>query len=98
VGIIKLRYDRWFHFLVHARWSTGSDGFVEMWLDGKNAIRRVYGATLRNQTSRAGSDFTSPGMYLSHGTYRHAYRSTNTVIHDGFRRAPSRRPAGLTEH
>ena len=37
--------------------------------------------------------FTSPGMYLSQGIYRHAYRSTNTVIHDGFCRASRRRLA-----
>jgi hypothetical protein len=91
-----LRYDHWFHFLVHARWSTGPDGFVEMWLDGKKVIRRLYGATLREQDSPASSDFTSPGMYLAQGIYRGAYRSTNTVIHDGFRRAVSRRSAEAT--
>jgi hypothetical protein len=66
-----------------------------MWLDGRKAIRRVHGATLRNQDSPASPDFTSPGMYLSQGIYRHAYRSTNRVIHDGFRRASSRRLAAL---
>jgi polysaccharide lyase-like protein len=91
--LAKLRYGHWFHFLVHARWSTGSDGFVEMWLDGKRAIRRVHGATLRNQNAPASSEVTSPGMYVSQGIYRHAYRSTNTVIHDGFRRALSRQLA-----
>jgi hypothetical protein len=35
-------------------------------------------------------------MYLSQGIYRHAYRSTNTVIHDGFRRASSRQLAAAT--
>jgi polysaccharide lyase-like protein len=96
--LAQLRYDHWFHFLVHARWSTGSDGFVELWLNGRKAIRRVYGATLRNPDSPASSAGTSPGMYLSQGIYRHAYRSTNTVIHDGFRRASSRRLAELTTH
>jgi hypothetical protein len=86
-----LRYDHWFHFLVHARWSTGSNGYVEMWLDGRKVVPRVHGATLRDQHSPASSDLTSPGMYLSQGIYRGAYRSTNTVIHDGFCRAGSRR-------
>jgi hypothetical protein len=94
--LAKLRYGHWFHFLVHARWSTGSDGFIELWLDGTRAIRRVYGATLRNQNSPASAAFTSPGMYLSQGIYRHAFRSTNTVIHDGFRRASSRQLAAAT--
>jgi Polysaccharide lyase len=89
----SLRYGHWYHFLVHARWSSGSNGYVEMWLDGRKAVRRVYGATLRNQYSPASSDLTSPGMYLSQGIYRSAYRSTNTVIHDGFCRGASRRLA-----
>jgi Polysaccharide lyase len=91
--LATLRYNHWYKFLVHARWSIGSDGFVEMWLDGKRVVPRVYGATLRKQNSPATSDFTSPGMYVSQGIYRHAYRSTNTVIHDGFCRASSRRLA-----
>ncbi|MGC1801302.1 MAG: heparin lyase I family protein, partial [Solirubrobacterales bacterium] len=47
--LAPLRYGHWFHFLVHARWSTGPDGFVQMWLDGTQVIQRLYGATLRNQ-------------------------------------------------
>jgi hypothetical protein len=89
--LAKLRYDHWYHFLVHARWSTRSRGYVEMWLDGKKVVPRVYGATLRNQHSPASSALTSPGMYLSQGIYRGAYRSTNTVILDGFCRATARR-------
>jgi hypothetical protein len=91
--LAPLRYSHWYRFLIHARWSTGSNGSMEMWLDGKQAIPRVYGATLRNQMSPASSTFTSPGMYVSQGIYRAAYRSTNTVIHDGFCRASSRRLA-----
>ena len=96
--LATLRYDHWYHFLVHARWSTGSNGYVEMWLDRKKVVPRVYGATLRNQNSPASSDFTGPGMYVSQGIYRGAYRSTNTVIHDGFRRASSRRLAEPRTH
>lgn len=86
----RLRYGHWFHFLVHARWSTGSSGYVEIWLDGKRVVRHARGATLRQQHSPASPELTSPGMYLSQGIYRGAYRSTNTVIHDGFCRAASR--------
>lgn len=91
--LATLRYNHWYHFLVHARWSTGSNGYMAMWLDRKKVVPRVYGATLRNQNSPASSDFTSPGMYVSQGIYRGAYRSTNTVIHDGFCRASRRRLA-----
>jgi hypothetical protein len=96
--LAALKYNHWYRFLVHARWSTGSTGYVEMWLDGKRVVPRVYGATLRNQSSPASSDFTSPGMYVSQGIYRHAYRSTNTVVHDGFCRASSRRVAEQKAH
>jgi hypothetical protein len=89
--LTRLRYNHWFHFVVHARWSTGSDGYVQIWLDGRNVVPRARGATLRNQHSPANPDLTSPGMHLSQGIYRGAYRSTNTVIHDGFCRAASRR-------
>ena len=92
--LTTLRYNHWYHFLVHARWSTASDGYVAMWLDGIKVVPRVYGATLRNQHSPASSALTSPGMHLSQGIYRGAYRSTNTVIFDGFRRAATRRLAG----
>jgi hypothetical protein len=91
--LARLRYSQWYRFLVHARWSTGSDGYVEIWLDGKRKVARVQGATLRNQTSPANAAFTSPGMYVTQGIYRAAYRSTNTVIHDGFCRASTRRAA-----
>ena len=91
--LATLRYNHWYHFLVHARWSTGSNGYMAMWLDRKKVVPRVYGATLRNQNSPASSDFISPGMYVSQGIYRGAYRSTNTVIHDGFCRASRRRLA-----
>jgi hypothetical protein len=90
--LATLRYDHWYHFLVHARWSTGSNGYVEMWLDGKPRVPRVYGATLRNQHSPTNPNFTGPGMYFSEGIYRGAYTSVNTVIHDGLCRT-SRRPA-----
>jgi hypothetical protein len=89
--LTRLRYNHWFHFLVHARWSTASDGYIEIWVDGRRAVPRVHGATLRNQHSPANSELTSPGMYVSQGIYRGAYGSTNTVIHDGFCRARSRR-------
>jgi Polysaccharide lyase len=91
--LTRLRYNHWYRFLVHVRWSTRSNGYVEMWLDAKQAVARMYGATLRDQSSPASSELTSPGMYVSQGIYRHAYRSTNTVIHDGFCRASGRRLA-----
>jgi Polysaccharide lyase len=87
------RYAHWYRFPIHARWSTGADGYVEMWLDGKQVIPRAYSATLRNQRSPASPDFTSPGIHVSQLSYSAAYRSTNTVIHDGFCRASSPRVA-----
>lgn len=88
--LAPLRYRHWYRFLVHARWSTNPSGYAELWLDGKKVVMRVHGATLRTQRRPASADFTSPGMYVSQGMYRHAYRSTNTVIDDGFCRAATR--------
>ena len=58
--LATLRYNHWYHFLVHARWSTGSNGYMEMWLDRKKVVPRVYGATLRNQNSRRARTSPAP--------------------------------------
>ena len=33
--LARLRYGHWFHFLVHARWSTGPDGSYRCGLTGR---------------------------------------------------------------
>jgi Polysaccharide lyase len=74
-----IRYDHWYHFIVEARWSHDpAVGFVSIWLDGVKALPATEGATLTG---------TATGVHISQGLYRAAYRSTNTVIHDGLCRA-----------
>jgi len=88
--LTTLQYDHWYHFIVHAKWSTNPNvGLMEIWLDGLQVVPLTHGATLRDQNSPANSSFTSPGMYLSQGIYRGAFTSTNTVIHDGLCRTDS---------
>jgi hypothetical protein len=74
-----VQYDHWYHFVVHARWSTGASGLFELWQDGSKVLS-VSGQTLKN--------VANPGMYYSQGFYSN--RSSNvTVYQDGFCRAAS---------
>jgi chitodextrinase len=82
-----LQYDHWYHFVVHAKWSTDPTvGIFGVTIDGTAVFPDTHLGTLKNTTTAA-SGMTAPGMYLSQGVYRGAYSSTNTVIHDGFCRA-----------
>jgi hypothetical protein len=74
-----IRYGHWYHVIVEARWSHDpSLGHVKIWIDGKVASPETYAATLTG---------TATSVDVSQGIYRAAYRSTNTVIHDGLCRA-----------
>jgi Polysaccharide lyase len=74
-----LQYDRWYHFVVEARWSFDpSVGYISIWVDGVNVVPKRFGKTLSG---------TATQVHVSQGIYRAAYTSTNTVIHDGLCRA-----------
>jgi hypothetical protein len=84
-----LAYDHWYHFVVHAVWSTDpSVGVFEVWLDGQKLIS-FQGATLKAATVPENSSYTVPGVVIAQGFYRGSSSFTNTVIQDGFCRATS---------
>jgi Polysaccharide lyase len=71
-----LRYDHWYHFVAHFKWSTNAAvGLEQLWLDGENVVPLKH-----IQTMRSGQLFYAQGFYT-------ARDSDNTVIHDGFCRA-----------
>lgn len=74
-----LLYNHWYHFVVHAKWSTDPTvGFWQLWLDGVEKQPLTYMQTMGNATN--------PAIVYSQGFY--SKRSTdNTVIQDGFCRA-----------
>src|SRR5581483_8648227 len=62
----------WHDLILHVRWSTQSDSFVEAWLDGTPfTAGRVRRATL----------FTPVSTYLRLGLYRHKHGSTTNVLY-----------------
>jgi hypothetical protein len=78
--LAHLRYGRWYHFVLRARWSTDpSSGFFQLWLNGAKKTRLT-----RTETLKPTAD---PGMYLSEGIYRDRFDFANTVIQDGMCRA-----------
>ena len=86
-----LAYDRWYHFVVHAKREPDSTGVFEVWIDGSRVFSDTSIETLKNTTGAAQSGdsanpYTAPGMYLSQGYYSNA-SSNNTVYQDGMCRA-----------
>lgn len=72
-----VRKGAWIDLVFHIRWSTGSDGFVEAWLDGRPFTEgKVYGPTLYQPLSN----------YLRLGLYRgKGVPTTNHVFLDEVR-------------
>jgi len=61
LGARPVRRGAWTDLVFHVRWSTGQDGFVEAWLDGRPFTRgKKYGPTLYSPVSN----------YLRLGLYR----------------------------
>jgi hypothetical protein len=79
--------DHWYHFVVHAIWSTDPNvGLWELWADGVK-IQSLHTATLQNATVPENSNYTVPGMVLSQGFYGGANPDDVTAYADGMCRA-----------
>ncbi len=78
-----VRKGEWIDLIFHIRWSTGSDGFVEAWLNGQPFTKgKVYGPTLYKPVSN----------YLRIGLYRgRGIPTTNHVFVDEVRIGDSSR-------
>jgi hypothetical protein len=75
LGVLK--FDHWYHFIVHAKWAENSTGIFQVYVDG-TLMADLSGATMAS----------SGDMQISQGYYSNA-SSDNTVIQDGFCRATS---------
>lgn len=72
-----IRRGAWTDLVFHVRWSTGNDGSVEAWLDGRPwTAGRIPGPTLYN----ASSNYLRLGFYRTKGG-----RTTNHVYYDEVR-------------
>lgn len=77
LGARPIRKGAWIDLVFHVRWSTGSDGFVEAWMDGQPLTPgKVRGATM----------YSSASNYLRLGLYRgKGVPTTNHVFFDEVR-------------
>jgi len=77
--------NRWYDFVYHIKWSSGSDGVAEAWLNGKK-IMGYSGATL----------YTGVSCYLKLANYHVAFGSANSIVHDRVVRGSSAGAVALT--
>jgi hypothetical protein len=63
--------NTWYDFVYHVKWSSGSDGFVEAWVNGVNKLSH-HGPTL----------YAGQGCYLKLANYHTAFGQASSVIHD----------------
>lgn len=82
-----VRRGAWLDLVFHVRWSTGKDGFVEAWLDGRPfTAGKMYGPTL----------YSPVPNYLRLGLYRgKGFTTTNSVYYDEVRIGDSRQAVAL---
>jgi hypothetical protein len=78
---------RWHEFVAHIRWSPDERvGFVELWHDGRQVVRRTPTATLyRDEGGEAIPNYLKIGLYRSA-----AIQQTQVVYHDALTVARSR--------
>ncbi|MEO8504703.1 MAG: heparin lyase I family protein [Acidobacteriota bacterium] len=77
LGPEPIRLGSWVDLVVHIRWSTGNDGLVEAWLDGRPfGVGKMTGATLYTPVS----NYLRLGLYRSKGVL-----STNHIFLDEVR-------------
>ena len=78
----RLRFDVWYDFVAHIKWSANSSvGFYELWMNGAQVVKKTFGQTMAD----------SQGVYWKQGFYRAAFPRTNTVFQDAATRGPNLR-------
>jgi len=77
LGSQPIQRGKWVDLIFHIKWSTGKDGFVEAWLDGKPFTSgKMYGPTLYSPIT----------TYLRLGLYRpKGVEATTSVYYDEVR-------------
>lgn len=78
LGIQPIRRGAWNDLVFHIKWSTGRDGFVEAWLNGRPWTQeKMYGPTLYHSST---SNYLRLGLYRAPGV-----PTTNYVYYDEIR-------------
>jgi len=62
--------NQWYNFVYHVKWTTGSDGYFDAWVNG---VRKMayQGPTL----------YAGQGVYLKLGNYHTPFGQASSVIH-----------------
>lgn len=88
IAISPINLGEWIDIAIHIKWSNGSDGFIEVYKDGKAITPfngkdyKVYGQNLPNSYSQS---FFKIGLYRGHGV-----KTTNSVYYDEVKISKSR--------
>jgi len=75
----------WYDFVYHIKWSSGSDGFAEAWLNGKKVLAHA-GPTL----------YSGSACYLKLANYHVPVGQASSLIHDRILRGTSAASVALT--
>jgi len=75
----------WYDFVYHVKWSSGSDGFFQAWVNGVLKLNHV-GPTL----------YAGQGVYLKLANYHSPFGLPSSVVHDRIIRGTTWRDVSLT--
>jgi hypothetical protein len=77
--------NQWYDFVYHVRWSSGSDGFMQAWVNGVKKLDH------RGPTLYAGM-----GCYMKLANYHSPFGQGSSVIHDRVVRGTTWQAVSLT--
>ncbi|HZM33729.1 MAG TPA: heparin lyase I family protein [Burkholderiales bacterium] len=77
--------NAWYDFVYHVRWSSGSDGFMHVWVNGVKKLAH-FGPTL----------YSGMGCYLKLANYHDPFGQASSVIHDRVRRGTTWSDVSIT--
>jgi Polysaccharide lyase len=81
----QIMRNHWYQFVYHVRWSSGSDGFFDAWVDGRSVL------AYRGPTLYAGQ-----GCYLKLANYHTPVGEPVSVVHARLQRAATETALGLS--
>jgi hypothetical protein len=62
--------NQWYNFVYHVKWSSGSDGFFDAWVNG-----------VQKMSYRGPTLYSGQGVYLKLGNYHTPFGQPSSVIH-----------------
>ena len=70
---------KWHDFVFHVKWSSSTEGFAEVWLDGRKVVQLAGIPTL----------YFGQDVYLKQGYYRDGQSNVSVIYDDGMRQGTS---------